>query len=173
MRAALPTLIAFSNNQVLKQCQFQLHPSHYASDGSDLPPLFEHRRAFHRSLPRGCRLFASSASRSDVHLSVEHCIPECKDGIMVVFQDASCTQQSCANMYIKCMQTAVSYPAQTSSVKSASSITKQVPLKQSTNSSSTPSQLFCYLHYTLPLVAACGHLGSRPTSSASTLEYST
>lgn len=182
MQAALPALIAFSRKQALEQLQLlkqqQQQPQHYPFHDDDddvtcLPPPFERRRAFRRSLPRGSRLFASSAGRSNHHLTVEDCIPECDDGVMAVFQDASAAQSSVANMYIQCVRTPVSRPASIDLSPSSASATHHTSRRQIANALPPQSQIFCYLQYTLPLVTACGHLGSRPTSSGSTLKYCT
>lgn len=183
MQAALPALISFSRRQALEQLQLrkqqqQQHNPFHDEDNDDtcLPPLFERRRAFRRSLPRGSRLFASSATLSDRHLSVEDCIPECDDGVMAVFQDAFAGQSSVANMYIQCVRTPVSRPASVEPAappSTSSSATHHASRRQSAYELPLQSQIFGYLQYTLPLIAACGHLGSRPTSSGSTLRYCT
>ncbi len=187
MQAALPALIAFSRRQALErlqrdkqqqQQQQQHHNPFHDNDNVETcyPDLFQRRRAFRRSLPRGSRLFASSAVRSDMHLSVEDCIPGCDDGVMAIFQDAFAAQSCVPNIYVQCVQTPASRPASVELVASPSSspsATHHASRRQSASAMPSQSQIFCYLRYTLPLIAACGHLGSRPTSSGNTLKYCT
>jgi hypothetical protein len=170
MRDALPSLTSFSRNiaqeirQTQKQQQQQQQQQQSLIDEGDgvneMPatPLFPAYCEFARLLPRRSIKYKTSSYHFDDGVSVALQQEAHDDGTMAVFAWALGATAVPANIYIY------------SSHSPTSASTSPPPL-QSHSQSLLPSQLFIKMYFTMPLMASCGHLGSRKASADSNLKY--
>jgi hypothetical protein len=166
---ALPALVDFILKQVddMKQQQSIQQQSaltrnfdedDFIDDSHHEPSaLFPRRQVFMRLLPRRAPGYTCSSYHKDDDCALISARPSSEVGKMAVFTSPRTTHAISSNIYVIDPS---SKPLSTSPAPST------MPLF-----CSPPSQLFCYMACCLPLVTACGHLGSKPSSTDNTLKY--